>query len=128
MNGRSLRVKLPFRCPQMPSNNNSTGASSGFQPNQGKNTKAVVKIVSYKRCLQSISVRHCKNPFMLWIFFTNFVADFVKFLRIPTFSLIKTDFFYIFSLSVNGKLSLLRYMASKLFFETTFIIKTFKSV
>ena len=65
---------------------------------------------------------------MLWIFFTNFVANFVKFLRIPTFSLIKTDFFYIFSLSVNGKLSLIRYMAPKLFFETTFIIKTFKSV
>ena len=35
-----------------------TGASSGFQPNQGKNTKflAVVKIISYKRCLKTISV------------------------------------------------------------------------
>ena len=35
-----------------------SGASSGFQPNQGKNTKilAVVKIISYKRCLKTISV------------------------------------------------------------------------
>ena len=30
-----------------------SGASSGFQPNQGKNAKfkPIVKIVSYKRCL-----------------------------------------------------------------------------
>ena len=35
-----------------------SGASSGFQPNQGKNTKFQmdVKIVSYKRCLQTTSV------------------------------------------------------------------------
>ena len=35
-----------------------TGASSGFQPNQGKNTKfqPVIKIISYKRCLKILSV------------------------------------------------------------------------
>ena len=38
-----------------------TGASSGFQPNQGKNT-AVVKIVSFKHCLQTMSVCFTQAP------------------------------------------------------------------
>ena len=55
--------------------------------------------------------------------FTNFLANFVKFLQIPTFLLMKTGFYYMFSCSANGRSSLLRYMAPKLFSETTFIIK-----
>ena len=67
--------------------------SSGFQPNQGKNT-AVVKIVSYDRCLQTISVYFTAKVLSCFgYFFTNFVANFVKFFQIPTFSLIKTNFF-----------------------------------